>query len=146
MKTVFKTYYYSVVTVSPLTTVALFAAVWTGALAHTLTALRLTLAICTQHVPWLARGCTWVYTYRKNECFFFTQYMNTCKQMNKNCVVKAEQICLLHLASSRPSEQSFTPSQTFLRGIQRPSPHRNWRGHAGHIGKEFTRFSLLCPI
>lgn len=38
---------------------------------------------------------------------------------------------LQHLASSRPSEQSFTPSQTLLRGIQRPSPQRNWRGQAG---------------
>lgn len=36
-----------------------------------------------------------------------------------------------HLASSRPSEQSFTPSHTFLRGMQRPSPQRNWRGQAG---------------
>lgn len=38
---------------------------------------------------------------------------------------------LQHLASSLPSEQSFTPSHTLLRGIQRPSPQRNWRGHAG---------------
>lgn len=38
---------------------------------------------------------------------------------------------LQHLASSRPSEQSFTPSHTLLRGIQRPSPQRNWRGQAG---------------
>lgn len=38
---------------------------------------------------------------------------------------------LQHLASSRPSEQSFTPSHTLLRGIQCPSPQRNWRGQAG---------------
>lgn len=38
---------------------------------------------------------------------------------------------LQHLASSRPSEQSFAPSHTLLRGIQCPSAQRNWRGQAG---------------
>lgn len=37
---------------------------------------------------------------------------------------------LQHLASSRPSAQSFLPSQTLFRGTQRPSPQRNCRGQA----------------
>lgn len=47
-----------------------------------------------------------------------------------------------HLASSRPSEQSLTPSHTFLRGMQRPSPQRNWRGQAGD-GQRAT-LDIIC--
>lgn len=47
---------------SLLTTSALFTALCTGALAHTLAALRLTLSISTQHFPRPA-GCYMLYTY-----------------------------------------------------------------------------------
>lgn len=48
----------------------------------------------------------------------------------KNSWCKLVGAHLQHFASSRPSEQSFSPSHTFLRGIQRPSPQRNCLGHA----------------
>ena len=50
---------------------------------------------------------------------------------------------LQHLASSRPSEQSFTLSHTFLRGTQRPSPQRNCRGQAGDTGKRL-KYTVQC--
>lgn len=102
----------------PLTTGALLAAVCAAARTRARPSFRLTPA-AAHHLTWPAGGCA---------------------QRSKPVHLAAPSHCdqasqplahLQHLASSRPSEQSFTPSHTLLRGMQRPSPQRNWRGQAG---------------
>ncbi len=84
-------------------------------------------------------GCSEAYTGRSHTtlrlaCRMLQEAQRTCavKRTALSCLQsRLRGTDLQHLASSRPSEQSFTPSQTLLRGIQRPSPQRNWRGQAG---------------
>jgi len=68
-----------------LTTAPLFTAVFTGALAHTLAALRLTLAVPTQHLTWPA-GCYMFFTHMCKHAHRNTQTHTNLSVAQQTCV------------------------------------------------------------
>lgn len=102
---------------SPLTTGALFTAVCTGALTHTLAALRLTLSIPTQHFP------------RPAGCYMFYTYVQTCTNKHKN----------IHKSESSTRSTSC-PFYSQLREVEKSKKHKR----AETIVEFHFQFQLSC--